>query len=337
MTLALKIDYRLGGTPKYRLVGESDNLMQIPDEIRKSVVFICYKAADGMKLAGTAFFISITVKESGILFSYIITAKHIIDGIRSKSINQKVYLRINLKVGGADLVETPIENWLMHPTESDVDVAILNWAPSQETFDYRFIPLEMAATQEIIKTQNIGVGDDVFLTGLFRNHYGSQRNMPIIRVGNIASMPEEKVHTTWGDIDAYLIEARSIGGLSGSPVFAFIGSMRRIDGAMHLGRSGYLFYLLGLMHGHFDLSHLELDDLSRDSLINLQINIGIAIVVPVWKIIEVMNQKALIDMRELTIRKEQGKILSTLDTSTDISPIVHTWSVNLAAISGVFG
>jgi hypothetical protein len=49
--------------------------------------------------------------------------------------------------------------------------------------------------------------------GLFSEHQGAERNIPIVRVGNIAAMPEEPVLTTsWGAIDAYLIEARSIGG-----------------------------------------------------------------------------------------------------------------------------
>jgi hypothetical protein len=311
----LKIDYRLGGIPQYTLVEENDNLMQIPDEIRKCVVFVCYKTATETKLAGTAFLIGVQLGISLFSSSYFVTAKHVIDGIRDKSVDQKVYLRMNLKGAGAKLVETPIERWLSHPNESDVDVAVFNWAPSHEIFDYLFIPLEMAATQEIIKKENIGVGDDVFLTGLFQNHYGLQRNIPIIRVGNIASMPEEKVHTKWGDIDAYLVEARSIGGLSGSPVFAYLGAMRMIEKKTQF--RGAVFYLLGLMHGHFDFPKLEIDNLEQDSLTNLQINMGIAIVVPVWKIMEVINQEIFANMRDATLRQEQKKTLPVPDTATD--------------------
>lgn len=292
--------------------------MQVPDEIRKCVVFVCYKTATVTILAGTAFLVGVKLGTSDFVSSYFITAKHVIDGIRDKSNDQKVYLRMNLKDGGAKLVKTPIEKWLSHLSESNVDVAVFNWAPPHEIFDYRYIPSEIVATQEIIKSENIGVGDDVFLTGLFQNHYGSQRNIPIIRVGNIAAMPEEKVHTEkMGDIDAYLVEARSIGGLSGSPVFAHIGMMRQVDGSMQLGRSGPLFYLLGLMHGHFDFSKLELDTLSQDSLTDLKINMGIAIVVPVWKIMEVINQEIFANMRDATLKQEQAKQLPVADTTTD--------------------
>lgn len=174
----------------------------------------------------------------------------------------------------------------------------------------------MAATQELIKKENIGVGDEVFLTGLFANHYGSQRNIPVIRAGNIATMPEEKVHTEkLGDIDAYLIEVRSISGLSGSPVFAYLGGIRKVGNSMNL-RKGPLFYLLGLMHGHFELSKLEIDTFEYDTLTNVQINMGIAIVVPVWKILEVINQEEFKNRRDLALKQAKEKISPVLDSGT---------------------
>lgn len=268
--------------------------MQIPDEIRKCVVFIRYKATNKTKFAGTAFFVAVQLEGTGRSSIYIVTAKHIIDEIEEKSTDKKVYLRINLKDGGSQLIGTPIDKWILHPKESNVDVAMLNWAPSQEKFDYLALPIEYAGTEDVIKKENIGVGDDVFLVGLFASHFGYQRNLPIIRVGNIASMPEEKVHTEkYGDIDAYLVEARSIGGLSGSPVFAYMGNMRKIGNTTRLGRQGLpLLYWLGLMHGHFALSETE-----------LQINMGIAIVVPTWKILEVINQEVFMKARE-KVRKQ---------------------------------
>ena len=315
LTNVLKVDYRLGGIPQYKLVKEGDSLMQIPDEIRKCVVFICYKTIEGRKLAGTAFFVSVPLESTEeFLTVYLITAKHVIDEIKKRSIDQKIYLRMNLKQGGAQFVETLIGKWIFHPKESNVDVAVLKWAPSQDVFDYRTIPQNMAATEDIIKKEEIGVGDDVFLTGLFANHFGSQRNIPIIRKGNIASMPEEKVHTEkLGDIDAYLVESRSIGGLSGSPVFAYLGAMRRIGTTMQMGRQGPLFYWLGLMHGHFDLSKLETDNLVEDSLTNLKINMGIAIVIPVWKILEVINHEVFMRAREAALKEARKKTLPTAD------------------------
>lgn len=279
--------------------------MQIPEEIKKCVVFVCYKSTNEMKLAGTGFFVGVPLEVEGTVLNhiYLITARHIIDAIEKRSSDKTVYLRMNLNDGGATFVGTKIDEWRFHPKESNADVAALSWAPPLKTFDLRYIGTELAVTEDIINKENIGVGDDVFLVGLFVNHFGSKQNLPIIRVGNIASMPEEKVYTDYGGIDAYLVEARSIGGLSGSPVFAFIGAMRRIGGDTHLGREGPLFYWLGLMHGHFELSKLELDNLGEDSLTNTKINTGIAIVVPTWKILEVINQEVFMKAREKLMGK----------------------------------
>ncbi len=38
-------------------------------------------------------------------------------------------------------------------------------------------------------------------------------------MGNIAMMPDEPVRTSIGMMESYLIEVRSIGGLSGAPRF----------------------------------------------------------------------------------------------------------------------
>ena len=65
----------------------------------------------------------------------------------------------------------------------------------------------MFVTNEILSQFSIGIGDEVFVTGLFRGHTGRQRNVPIVRVGNIAAMPEEKVRTSRGDCLAYLIQS----------------------------------------------------------------------------------------------------------------------------------
>jgi hypothetical protein len=43
--------------------------------------------------------------------------------------------------------------------------------------------------------------------------------MPIGRHGSLAMMPSEPIQTDLGFADVYLIKARSMGGISGSPVF----------------------------------------------------------------------------------------------------------------------
>jgi hypothetical protein len=50
-------------------------------------------------------------------------------------------------------------------------------------------------------------------------HEGRQKNSPTARFGNIAQMPNEPVIIKRFEQECFLVEARSIGGYSGSPVF----------------------------------------------------------------------------------------------------------------------
>ncbi len=63
----------------------------------------------------------------------------------------------------------------------------------------------------------------VFFVGLFAQDYGRQQNLPVARFGQISRMPIEPVTFKYpGGVTtkalAYLVECRSWGGHSGSPV-----------------------------------------------------------------------------------------------------------------------
>ncbi len=268
--------------------------MLVPDEVRKCVAFVCARFNDGLRPCGTAFLFATPIPETERMWVDVVTAKHILAGIRTHSMDGKVLLRFNLKSGGYTLVETDVAQWVLHPTGSvDVGIVALSIPPD---LDFRFLAESIAVTPDIIAKHRIGIGDDVFITGLFANHYGTEQNIPILRVGNIAAVPEEPVKTQLGAMEAYLVEARSIGGLSGSPVFVYLDPLRQGAGPKGSllvssgdGPIGGAFFLLGLIHGHYDVPAVL--DLERaDGLRDKAINMGIAIVVPVTKIIETINQ-----------------------------------------------
>lgn len=313
----LQSDYRLGGKIRYFALVEEGSLMQVPPEVRKCVVFIGYKAGDGrLKLGGTAFFVSIPARELELYFVYLVTAKHIIDKAQKKSIDQKVYLRANFKDGSTRTVGVPIDDWMFHARDASVDVAAMRMPLPIDDTDFLSIPAhDMAITDEIIRKEGIGVGDEVFLTGLFTRHRGRERNLPIVRTGNIAMMPEEPVWTQMGFMDAYLVEARSIGGHSGSPVFVHLSGMR--ERGKRVRFRGRIFYWLGLVHGHWKLDMLNTDVLMEDFVTGEPINMGIAVVVPVSKIMEVLNQKTLAEERKTIEEREQAKRMPAPDSAQE--------------------
>jgi hypothetical protein len=230
-------DLRIGGIERWYLQRPED-YMVVPQEMQKCVGFVGYQKADGsFQFAGTVFFVGRKMARVDRAFSYAVTARHVIDSIRTKGISE-VLLRMNRCIGDSVWVRTETRNWVSHATDPSVDVSVVQFG-FDDSFDHNRFTLDGAATEGVIKAWGIDVGDEVFLTGLFAPHFGHRKNIPIVRVGNISAMLHEKVSTAFREIDAYLIEARSIGGLSGSPVFV------NVSGVRHGTLSPPQIYLLG--------------------------------------------------------------------------------------------
>ncbi|HLX43605.1 MAG TPA: hypothetical protein VKR43_09235 [Bryobacteraceae bacterium] len=293
--------------------------MIVPDIIRKSIAFIGYSEISGKKyLAGTAFFVSRLIKGQDGL-GYLVTAKHVIDKIRDKGLIS-LCIRLNFKNGSATWIDMNLSEWEFHPTDRSVDVAVAR-APAgiQLAVDIDAYPMHRFATPAVVKQFEIGIGNEVFFPGLFVNHYGEQRNIPIVRVGNIAAMPEEKVVTKkYGPIDAYLVEVRSIGGLSGSPVFVHLGPIRLRNGELlRSGEDEGVFFLLGLMHGHFEAETLSEADAGTpiEDSAKERVNMGIGIVVPAEKIVEVIMQPKIQAEDARTIAEAENSRLPVADVA----------------------
>ena len=259
--------------------------MRVPDGVRKCVVFLGLpNGEERVSFIGTAFFVLIPSSVEGTSYIYLVTAKHVAEKLE----NNPFVLRINTKDGQSVLFDVEEAKWFFHPTDSSVDAAVLPWAPSRREFDYKAVHVNTFLSDEIIQKEGIGAGDEVFITGLFACVIGSARNLPIVRTGNVAMMPDEVIPTQFGNIEAYLVEARSIGGLSGSPVFV------RKTVPLGMGEG----YLLGLIRGHWEIPTQRKNDLLMNDDLFEKVNTGIAIVVPAKKILEVLNHPELVKMRE---------------------------------------
>lgn len=222
--------------------------MIVPDNIRKCVAFLGFKMADGsFKFAGSVLWIGQDNPETGKAEPvYAVTARHVIDGIRRTGV-EAVWFRINQNDGNAVWKDSKLNDWFVHPSDPSIDIAILKTGLRSE-WDHLVLPYSLCMTDDRMAENEVGLGDEVFITGLFRHHHGTRKNIPIVRVGNLACLTEEKVETNdFGLMDAFLIEARSIGGLSGSPVFLNLGVSRMIGGQLKHAQSEPIFYLLGLI------------------------------------------------------------------------------------------
>jgi hypothetical protein len=271
--------------------------MKIPGELRKTIAFIAYEnqQTGTVDPVGTVFFLGYDPPPGTSSASrvFAVTARHVIDGLKGKGCC-KCVLRLNSvkKEDGIESIEVPLENWIFHPSDKGLDVAVYERGiPSN--IDQKVLPISLGATQERLVSNEVDLGDEVFISGLFTHHYGNERNIPIVRVGNLAALDGERVSTQSGPIEAYLVEARSTGGMSGSPVFVNLGNIRPKKHGLEVSSGDPKILLLGLIHGHYKVDAEEsplFDDVKgHKAKIIAEINSGIAIVVPFYRILEVVE------------------------------------------------
>jgi hypothetical protein len=306
------VDERFANSKRWYLIPPKDINMRIPEYMKKCVVFIGIKTLEQpisqIKYIGTAFIVSVpSAKIPSANFLFFVTAKHVARKIEK----EECYLRANLKSGDSAIFGLGNITWFFHPDEvrpSDVAVypVALDLSVIKE-LDFEAIPVSGFVSDETRISQGIGEGDEVFMVGLFSHHTGNQKNLPIIRTGTIAMISDELIHTQmFGSIEAYLIEARSIKGLSGSPVFVIKQNGIKI-GNHTVPSSMITIHVLGLIHGHWDLNPGESVDVEDAEGGTDSVNVGIAIVIPAKHILETINCQALVKFREQEEAKRIAK------------------------------
>lgn len=253
--------------------------------------------------AGTAFFIR-RETAPGLWLTYAVTARHVIKAGEAMGA-VGLYLRVADPPGYRDLRLT-VADWEFHP---DTDVAVAQVFDPPE-LDLHSFPFETLATPEFLNKNSVGEGDDIFIVGLFSRFPGNEQIRPIVRFGNIALMPYEPVLAELAKdappkpIDAYLVEVRSWGGHSGSPVWGYFPMTRHSSQQAQWKHLKTIEpKLLGLVQGHYPINPDEgfIGDLDGTKQ-SLAANAGIAIVVPAEKIAETMNEK--LKERDETRREE---------------------------------
>lgn len=226
-------------------------------------------------------------------------------------------IRINREDGGTDILPFDPCDWHFIPGGDDVAVVPLQFdnnvhragSVSSSLFAGK-IDAEWRRNQH-----GIGVGDDVFMLGLFVDHEGHATNTPKARFGNISMMaaadaPIEQPNGYKGE--SYILDMHSRDGFSGSPVFMYrtFGGDLTAPSEVHLPnldslplrggatlRSKPIFAFLGMHWGQFSepMEVLERAESSKPQY--LKGRSGMTCVIPSWKILEVLNLPKFRDAR----------------------------------------
>jgi hypothetical protein len=279
--------------------------MWIPPYLAQTVCFLCAQESGRTFYGGTAFWVMKKEDDCPDLgWGYLVTAKHCVEKAFERYGN--LSCRINKRDGGVKFIPLPsLSGWHI---SDDADVAVLPFEVPEKETDLMSIPPDTFLTDEMIQKEAIGLGDEVFLIGLFHLVHGREKNYPIIRSGIVAAMPDEAFQdeATGLDYRAFLIEVRSIGGLSGSPVFL---ALKKRGVEMHPPPRGFNSWthslvLMGLIRSHWDL--FAKDDHADFAVEGMEkLNTGIAVVTPMQEVEKVLMNDELRKGRRADVKKYQ--------------------------------
>jgi hypothetical protein len=243
--LQIPADLRVHLSPAY-MWEMLEARMRVDERVRKSVVFIGVETDRGFLPYGTALIGLVVFAEDeggGYGNTVIVTARHVVDQIPGDT----VFLRVNRRDGTSDIRKLPKE-WLITFTDRAVDLCVLPTFIDPSIYDIFAINLRAAEWEKYIaELGDPEPGDEVCVVGLYTTHYGHVQNMPVVRIGNIAALPAERVMTDVGYVYGYLIECYSIAGLSGSPVFWTVSKYEIKDGQVMVQRA---YLPLGILIGY---------------------------------------------------------------------------------------
>lgn len=272
------------------LTGQNRAVPRVPDEFLESVVYLYRSRAEAeasAKDGASGFVVAVPGSEEGNAFHYVVTNRHVARNAGA--------VRINADSGATLITEINDSAWHFHPDGDDLAVWPL---PVHGTARYKAIPTSFFLSRAEMSAINVGAGDEVFFIGRFQAHAGRARNSPVVGFGHLAKGNTEPVRHATFDIDqeSFLIEARSLSGFSGSPVFLFVPpfSPRFLSGSFGPDERGLSTEvhtgLLGIDWGHFDLDGEEVSSATR-------VSSGMMAAVPVWKLRELLECDELVGWR----------------------------------------
>jgi hypothetical protein len=233
-------------------------------------------------------------------------------------------LRVNTASGKSRFIDTEPHEWYFITPGDDLairditeDVITDGLCPDVVTY----IEEDVFATPGFIFDHEIGMGDDVFMVGLFVDHAGDEHNVPIGRFGNIARLSDGSslVEQPNGQKrPSHLVDTRSRGGFSGSPVFVYrvpYTQLKLLAGnhVMNpIDPNDMFCVLLGVHCAQFpEEVTAKLAEAKRTNIQDgdiLKLPSSVTVVCPAWEITRLMDQERFSIIRD---ERERNNAKST--------------------------
>lgn len=296
--------------PRYVL----EAFLRVAPDTLSTVAFIGIEGDGGLFTPiGTASFVYRNIGEFAFVFA--MTASHVVDNLTEDS-QAKLAIRVNRKDGApADVIRLSAADRISHPVRAN-DISLFPIQIDPAVFEFSALEISrerLTANRE--GTSGTMAGDHVCAVGLYTSHHGQLSNIPVLRTGNIAAMPKEPLWTPRGFLEAYLIDLRTIAGLSGSPVFQTTLPVRIKDGQPEFRRNDNPnCSLIGMLLGYHAVEYKEdqievprygareasANDLSYSSD---ERNTGFGVVVMIERLFDIFETKAFEDAATTSLNR----------------------------------
>jgi hypothetical protein len=252
-------------------------------------------ARQGTASGGSGFLVGVMSRHPNRGYVHLVTNRHVVNG-------GHLVVRINTKSGGSGAIRTQFDEWVV---STEDDLAVLPFDPPADA-QFQAVAIDLFLSEDCaIAGWPIWPGDEVFFYGRFITHDGRQRNKPVVRFGEISMLPDADTPIRVGDEDqiAFLVEARSLSGFSGSPAFVKLATTRLMDGGHDKDEwIPSTMRLLGV-----DCAHVPIWKPAREAPKNsaashkdiwVETNSGMAVVIPAWRLARLINDERLVRERE---------------------------------------
>jgi hypothetical protein len=237
---------------------------------------------------------------------------------------------LNNTSGKKEAINLTESDWFDHPNGEDLAMCLLPGMRNEIRFrsvSDRYILQELYAG-----LGHADIGDEVLMLSRFGPLEGKEGNMPFVRFGNISAVPGDPIHQIDRNYDqsSYVVEMRSLSGLSGSPVFLYqpYVSVEDIKTELDKSRSAedespWLVQLkmctpvlLGINWGSLNINCEPIKDPGGALIGTVRGNSGFGCIVPGWKLFEMLHSKDV----KMTRMRATANIVKARAEENDQSP-----------------
>ena len=260
---------------------------RVPDHLLKSVVYLYpteNEARKGKPAGSTAFFVTVFDAVGDVGIGYLVSCRH--------CISHPNWVRMNPRPPRREPIITVVQarQWTVSAID---DLAVVRfqgpiYSPEADVTPF---PVAMAMRKVECGPENYGIGDDVFFIGRFIREGRERTNVPTVRFGHVSAMPGDRISYEHDGAryrqSCFLVETCAIPGYSGSPAWVYrrgpTPGLKPVPGqvvpyAVPASRQSETFAedtrLLGVVCASFP-------------------DAGIALVVPAWRVLKLLNTPTL--------------------------------------------